>query len=42
MGVLAGFLFRDPDVKLWLPLAFTAADKGDDRRHSNNWSYSRG
>ena len=43
VGVLpAGFLFRDPDVKLWLPLAFTAADKGDDRRHSNNWSYSRG
>jgi predicted permease len=40
VGVLpAGFLFRDPDVKLWLPLAFAAADKGDDRRHSNNWSY---
>jgi len=40
VGVLpAGFSFRDPDVKLWLPVAFTAEDKADDRRHSNNWSY---
>ena len=40
VGVLpARFIFRDPDVKLWLPVAFTSADKADDRRHSNNWSY---
>ena len=40
VGVLpAGFVFLDPDVKLWLPVAFTAEEKADDRRHSNNWSY---
>ena len=40
IGVLpAGFGFLDPDVKLWLPLGFTPADRADDRRHSNNWSY---
>ena len=40
VGVLPrGFGFLDPDVKLWLPIAFTAADRADDRRHSNNWSY---
>jgi hypothetical protein len=40
VGVLpAGFVFLDPDVKLWLPVAFAPADKADDRRHSNNWSY---
>jgi predicted permease len=40
VGVLPeGFGFLDPDVKLWLPLGFTAEDRSDDRRHSNNWSY---
>src|SRR5258708_26077560 len=40
VGVLPkGFGFLDPDVKLWMPLAFTAEEKSDERRHSNNWSY---
>ena len=40
VGVLpAGFRFLEPDVKLWLPLAFSAAERADDRRHSNNWTY---
>ena len=39
VGVLpAGFFFLDPSVKLWMPLAFTAEEKSDDSRHSNNWS----
>ena len=40
IGVLPqGFTFLDPDVVLWLPVAFTAEQKSDDSRHSNNWSY---
>ena len=40
VGVLPqGFSFLDPDVKFWVPLAFTAEQKSDDSRHSNNWSY---
>jgi predicted permease len=40
VGVLPqGFGFLDPDVKMWLPLAFTAQQKSDEARHSNNWSY---
>jgi predicted permease len=40
LGVLPqGFGFLDPDVKMWLPLAFTAEQKSDESRHSNNWSY---
>jgi predicted permease len=40
VGVLPkDFGFLDPDVKVWLPLAFTAQQKSDDNRHSNNWSY---
>ena len=40
VGVLPrGFSFLDPDVKVWTPVAFTAADKSDESRHSNNWSY---
>ena len=40
VGVLPqGFNFLKPDVKLWMPLAFTAQEKSDDNRHSNNWSY---
>ena len=26
------------EVDLWLPLAFSPAERGDDRRHSNNWT----
>jgi len=31
------FEFADPEARFWIPLAFTAEDKSDDRRHSNNW-----
>jgi predicted permease len=40
VGVLPReFDFLDPDVVVWLPVAFTAEEKSDDSRHSNNWSY---
>jgi predicted permease len=40
VGVLPeGYTFLDPDVRLWIPVAFTAEEKSDDNRHSNNWSY---
>ena len=40
IGVLPrGFSFLEPEVQLWMPLAFTAEQKSDDSRHSNNWSY---
>ena len=40
VGVLPrGFSFLDPEVRIWTPLAFTAEQKSDDSRHSNNWSY---
>jgi predicted permease len=40
VGVLPqGFSFLEPDVKLWIPLAFSARERSDDSRHSNNWSY---
>jgi predicted permease len=40
VGILPqGFNFIQPDVRVWLPLAFTAEEKSDDSRHSNNWSY---
>ncbi|MGP8247384.1 MAG: ABC transporter permease [Bryobacteraceae bacterium] len=36
VGVMpAGFNFIDPEVRLWLPAAFTAAQR--EVRHSNNW-----
>ncbi len=39
VGVLpADFRFLDEDVRLWVPLAFSAEEKSDDSRHSNNWS----
>jgi predicted permease len=39
VGVLPdGFQFLNPDVRLWLPLAFDADEKSDEARHSNNWS----
>jgi predicted permease len=40
VGVLPqGFSFLEPEVTLWLPVAFTAEEKSDESRHSNNWSY---
>ena len=40
VGVLPdGFTFLDPDVRLWIPVAFSAEERSDDNRHSNNWSY---
>jgi putative ABC transport system permease protein len=39
VGVMPpGFYFIDPDVQLWTPAAFTAEQKSDDARHSNNWT----
>ena len=40
VGVMPkGFSFLNPDVLLWRPLAFTARDKSDERRHSNNYQH---
>ena len=40
VGVLPkGFSFLEPDVLVWLPLAFSSAERSDAQRHSNNWSY---
>ncbi len=30
------FTFLNPEVRLWVPLAFTAEERGDDRRYSQN------
>lgn len=36
VGVMPqGFVFIDPEVRLWQPLSFTAEEK--ESRHSNNW-----
>jgi predicted permease len=38
VGVMpAGFNFVDPDVRLWMPIAFTPEEKT--LHHSNNWNY---
>ena len=38
VGVMPkGFHFLNPNVMLWRPLAFTAQEKSDERRHSNNY-----
>jgi predicted permease len=38
VGVMpAGFNFVDPDVRLWMPIAFTPEEKTV--HHSNNWYY---
>ena len=38
VGVMPrGFDFSDPEARYWVPLAFTAQQKSDDSRHSNNW-----
>jgi predicted permease len=31
------FLFDSPDTRIWIPAAFTAEERSDERRHSNNW-----
>lgn len=31
------FRFVEPDVQLWTPAAFTAANQADDQRHNNSW-----
>ena len=39
VGVMPqSFYYINPDVKLWTPAAFTAEQKSDDARHSNNWT----
>jgi len=38
VGVMPrNFLFVDPDVRLWTPLAFTPKQKSDESRHGNSW-----
>jgi predicted permease len=38
VGILPDdFLFLSPDIRLFLPAAFTDEQKSDDSRHSNNW-----
>jgi predicted permease len=38
VGVLApGFVFLNPDIQLIRPAAFSAREKSDESRHSNNW-----
>jgi predicted permease len=38
VGVMPpGFVFLNPDIQLYRPAAFTARDKSDETRHSNNW-----
>jgi predicted permease len=40
VGVMPrGYRPLDEDTLLWLPLAFSAQDKSDDRRHSNDSAY---
>jgi putative ABC transport system permease protein len=39
VGVMpAHFHFMSADVELWIPLSFTADERSDDARHSNNWT----
>ena len=39
VGVMdADFLFVNPEVRLWMPAAFTEEQKADESRHSNSWS----
>jgi putative ABC transport system permease protein len=38
VGVMPqGWRFIDPEVELWTPAAFTAEQRSDASRHSNNW-----
>jgi predicted permease len=39
VGVMpAGFRFLSSGIDLWVPAAFTAREKSDESRHSNNWN----
>ncbi|CAN5437710.1 ABC transporter permease [soil metagenome] len=39
VGVLPPqFHFMDPDIRLWVPLSFSAQQRSDDARHSNSWT----
>jgi predicted permease len=39
VGVMpADFLFVDPEVRFWTPVAFTVEDRSDTNRHSNSWT----
>jgi predicted permease len=38
VGVMPrGFLFVDPGVQVWTPLAFTSEERSDNARHNNSW-----
>ena len=38
VGVMPrGFEFQQADARVWVPLAFTAEQRADDRRHNNSW-----
>jgi putative ABC transport system permease protein len=38
VGVMPpGFVFLNPEIQLYRPTAFTAREKSDESRHSNNW-----
>ena len=40
IGVLPkDFTFVESEAAVWIPVAFSAEEKSDDNRHSNNWSY---
>ncbi|MFN8058234.1 MAG: ABC transporter permease [Vicinamibacterales bacterium] len=40
VGVMPkGFTFIDPEVRLWIPAAFTAAERDDERRHANSYTH---
>lgn len=40
VGVMPeSFQYVDPDVRLWTPEAFSAEERSDEQRHSNNWTY---
>jgi predicted permease len=39
VGIMpAGFHFMDPEVRVWIPLWFTDAQKSDEARHDNSWT----
>jgi predicted permease len=39
VGVMPqSFLFISPEAMFWTPIAFTADEKADSKRHSNNWN----
>lgn len=40
VGVMPpSFRFFDDEVTLWVPAAFSAEERSDESRHSNNWTY---